>query len=264
MTAPIAISTAIPRSVASDETKFARQDDLYAFPYHHLPWRDASGGLCISRSLGWGAEYLCYLQHVTGIIEGLGARSVLDAGCGDGRLFTMLPASVSRRVGADLSPRAIAYARAFSPTAEWHVGAIDALSEQFDVVTAIEVLEHIPEAIIPSFVRALADRVRPGGHAIVTVPSVVLPLNAKHHRHYDEALLRQQLAHAPTLQVERIEHVIRDDAPVLRWGKLLNNRWWNLDVPALRGVMWRAWWDGARVATPATGRHVVAVLRRDS
>jgi SAM-dependent methyltransferase len=260
MTAAIAIAR--PRAAASDETKFARQDDLYAFPYHHLPWRDASGGLCISRSLGWGAEYLCYLQHVSEIIESLGAHSVLDAGCGDGRLFTLLPDSVTRRVGADLSPRAIAYARAFSPAAEWHVGPIDALAERFDVVTAIEVLEHIPDAMIPSFVQALADRVAPGGHAIVTVPSVLLPLNAKHHRHYDEALLRAQLAHAPSLQVERIEHVIRDDAPVLQWGKLLNNRWWNLDVPALRGAMWRAWWNGARMATPQTGRHVVAVLRR--
>jgi 2-polyprenyl-3-methyl-5-hydroxy-6-metoxy-1,4-benzoquinol methylase len=214
MTAAIAIAR--PRDAASDETNFARQDDLYAFPHHHLPWRDSSGGRCISRSLGWGAEYLCCLQRVSGIIESLGAHSVLDGGCGDGRLFTLLPDSVTRRVGADPSPRAIAYARAFSPAAEWHAGPIDALAERFDVVTAIEVLEHIPDAIIPSFVQSLADRVAPGDHAVVTVPGVVLPLNAKHHRH-DEAL---------------------------------------------RSAMWRAWWNGARMATPQTGRHVIAVLRR--
>ncbi|MBP6772082.1 MAG: class I SAM-dependent methyltransferase [Gemmatimonadaceae bacterium] len=245
-----------------DADKFARQDDLYAFPYHHLPWRDAAGGLSISRSLGWGAEYLCYLHHVSELIVSLGARSILDAGCGDGRLFTVLPASVRRRVGADLSPRAIAYARAFTPNAEWHVGPIDAIDEQFDVVTAIEVLEHIPDAFIPGFVRALADRVAPGGFAIVTVPSTVLPLNAKHHRHYDEQLLGEQLRHAPSLELVRFERVIRDDAGILQWSKLLHNRWWSLDVPALRSRIWRAWWNSARVATPANGRHVLAILRR--
>lgn len=253
-----------PLPLLDDSAKFARQDDLYAFPYHHLPWLDARGGISTSRALGWGAEYLCYLHHVSSIIESLGAKSVLDAGCGDGRLFTVLQPSVTRRVGADLSTRAIAYAKAFSPDAEWYAGSIDDLDEQFDVVTAIEVLEHIPESAIPAFVQSLARRVRPGGYAIVTVPSTVLPLNAKHHRHYDERLLTAQLASAPDLHVIRMERVIRDDAPVLRWGKVLHNRWWNLDVPALRPRLWNAWWNGARVATPENGRHVLAVAQRRS
>src|SRR5688572_22796204 len=96
-----------------------RRDDLHRFPHHHLPHFDAQGGATAMQSLSWGLEYLCYLRHLALLIEELGATSLLDVGCGDARLFQMLPPHVTRRLGIDLSERAIGFARAFNPSEDF-------------------------------------------------------------------------------------------------------------------------------------------------
>lgn len=253
-----------PASASERAAKFNRQDDLYAFPYHHLPHFDAQGGASAVRSLSWGLEYLCYLKHLALLIEQTGAESMLDVGCGDARLFELLPKNVSRRLGIDLSERAIGFARAFNPRDDFRVCAADDVAEQFALVTAVEVLEHIPDDGVSGFLRSLAARVAPGGHAIITVPSVVIPLNAKHYRHYDDALLRAHLeASGAGLRVVSIEHVFRHSGLVHLWLKLFENRVWTLDVKALRRFTWNLVWKHLRVADARSGRHVIALLRKD-
>jgi 2-polyprenyl-3-methyl-5-hydroxy-6-metoxy-1,4-benzoquinol methylase len=244
-------------------TTLTRQDDPYAFPFHHLPHFDADGGATAIRSLASGLEYLCGLRHLALLIEELGASSLLDVGCGDARLFQMLSPNVTRRLGIDPSARAIGFARAFNPRDAFRVCTADAVREQFELVTAVEVLQHIPDDGVSGFLRSLDARVAPGGHAIIMVPSVVTPVSPTHFRHYDERRLRTQVKESGAqLHIVSVEHVFRHRGLAHRWLELLENRFWTIDAKPLRRFTWNLVWNHLRLGTARNARHVVAVLRK--
>ena len=167
------------------EDKFKIQDDLYEFPYHHIPYFDGNGYGRRYRDLQWGFEYLCYLKYAKEIVESLRPSSVLDVGCGTGRFIGLLGDSIHRKVGVDLSERAIAFAKAFHAATkdagiDFHATDASCIAGDFDVVTAIEVLEHIPDAEVPGFLQTLMSRAKSGGHVLLSVPTTNCPLNRKH------------------------------------------------------------------------------------
>lgn len=67
------------------------------------------------------------------------AASLLDIGCATGALLAELPSSYTRRVGIDIQPQMIDYARRFHPQVVFH--ATDArnvsLGQSFDAITCI-------------------------------------------------------------------------------------------------------------------------------
>src|SRR5438067_1310433 len=75
--------------------------------------------------------------------------SILDVGCGEGSLLAFLGPRYRchRMLGLDLSASAIERARQTFPSASYIVGDIGALprGEQFDLVTCIDVLEHVED-----------------------------------------------------------------------------------------------------------------------
>ncbi|HXT36337.1 MAG TPA: class I SAM-dependent methyltransferase [Chloroflexota bacterium] len=78
-------------------------------------------------------------QNVHGeadFVERHGPRSVLDAGCGTGRLARELARRGLETVGVDLDPRMLAVARQKALDLEWHVGDLAAinLGRTFDAV----------------------------------------------------------------------------------------------------------------------------------
>jgi 2-polyprenyl-6-hydroxyphenyl methylase/3-demethylubiquinone-9 3-methyltransferase len=111
--------------------------------------------------LGW-IERLC---------GGLAGKRVLDVGCGGG----ILAESIARRgaaqvLGIDLALKPLRVAELHALEAgieniEYREVAAEALADAqpatFDVVTCMEMLEHVPEPA--SIVRACARLVRPGG-----------------------------------------------------------------------------------------------------
>lgn len=56
--------------------------------------------------------------------------------------------------------------------------------ETFDLVTLIEVLEHIPHDLCSQFLRCLGNLVNPGGALILTVPHKNQKMPRKHYRHF--------------------------------------------------------------------------------
>jgi 2-polyprenyl-6-hydroxyphenyl methylase/3-demethylubiquinone-9 3-methyltransferase len=103
----------------------------------------------------------------------LDGKSALDVGCGAGLLaepLARLGASVS---GLDASPEVIAVARQHAATMglaiDYRVGDVQALEGQFDLVTAMEVIEHVADP--ETFLKALARRLAPGGLLVMSTPN---------------------------------------------------------------------------------------------
>jgi len=99
--------------------------------------------------------------------------SVLDVGCGDGRLATELERAGARVAGADPSRIAIERARAALPGARFEqIGAAGRLpfdDSRFDAVTCIHVMQHVDDTqLILSEMRRV---LRPGGTLAVAVPN---------------------------------------------------------------------------------------------
>jgi SAM-dependent methyltransferase len=100
------------------------------------------------------------------------AVRLLEVGCGTGLVLRAIgerfPAM--QLVGADLSPRALRIARTRLPDSELlelDVRAI-AFRDEFDVVCALDVLEHVDDDL--EVLKRLAAATRPGGGLLVTVP----------------------------------------------------------------------------------------------
>jgi len=105
------------------------------------------------------------------LIEKIGLRgdeTILDIGCGDGKITHHLARRTSGEVvGVDLSPEMIAYAQAAFPEPDFMEMDAQALrfGERFDVVFSNAVLQWVPdhEAVVQGIFRAL----KPGGKAVL-------------------------------------------------------------------------------------------------
>lgn len=100
----------------------------------------------------------------------LAGKSVLDVGCGGGILAEAMAAAGARVTGIDLAEAPLAVARLHllesgRDVDYRRVSAEDLARERpsaYDVVTCMELLEHVPEPA--STVAACATLVKPGGH----------------------------------------------------------------------------------------------------
>jgi 2-polyprenyl-6-hydroxyphenyl methylase/3-demethylubiquinone-9 3-methyltransferase len=102
----------------------------------------------------------------------LAGKRVLDVGCGGGILADAMARQGADVLGIDLSGKALKVAQLHALEAgtkgvEYREASAEALAAQmpgaFDVVTCMEMLEHVPDPA--SVVRAVATLVKPGGWA---------------------------------------------------------------------------------------------------
>ncbi|PPD11070.1 bifunctional 2-polyprenyl-6-hydroxyphenol methylase/3-demethylubiquinol 3-O-methyltransferase UbiG [Methylophilus sp.] len=100
----------------------------------------------------------------------LSGKQVLDVGCGGGILSESMAQRGAQVTGIDLAEKSLQVAQLHAleanVTLEYRCVAVEALAQEkpqtFDVVTCMEMLEHVPDP--SSVVRACAALVKPGGH----------------------------------------------------------------------------------------------------
>ncbi|MDH3787333.1 MAG: bifunctional 2-polyprenyl-6-hydroxyphenol methylase/3-demethylubiquinol 3-O-methyltransferase UbiG [Xanthomonadales bacterium] len=98
-------------------------------------------------------------------------RPILDVGCGGGILAESLARKGGNVTGIDVAPKVLAIARLHLHESGLDVDYRETTIEQqaletpehFDVVTCMEMLEHVPEPA--SVIQSVQELLKPGGHA---------------------------------------------------------------------------------------------------
>jgi 3' terminal RNA ribose 2'-O-methyltransferase Hen1 len=125
------------------------------------------------------------MEHVVALIRELGAASVVDLGCGEGRLLRellKLP-GITRITGVEVAPRVLAGAgdrlrldhmpdvkRQRIELLQGSLVYRDDRLKNFDAAAVVEVIEHMEAERLPAFEAAVFGHARPGA-VIVTTPN---------------------------------------------------------------------------------------------
>ena len=239
----------VKRTTSEEIDKFILQDQEYRFPYHYIfsfsPYKvNLSNNLrlysaiLLKKVLSRIIEY----HHETGK-----PLRILDFGCGDGRLiweilklYNQGMLKIKKIVGVDLSERAILFAKAFTYDNRDIVELYDKdlrklkLKDKFDVIVAMEVLEHIPDKDIESTIEALHKLLDDKEIFIITVPSIFMRKPKKHYRHYNYNLLREQVNKFFEIQ-EWYYHIRK--FPFELYIRLLSNRFFAINSQILLKIL---------------------------
>jgi len=235
-------------------------DDLYAQPYGRAFLNNLEG---TPRYLDWIARLL--RPH-------LGDR-VLEIGAGIGTLAGRLMSTRIEYVATERDPLYLHSLRnRFLRTPSVTVREFDPdrvseseanLGGPFDTVLCVNVLEYVDE---PQLLRALAERIAPGGKLIALVPQGralfgSLDRSLGHKRRYNRAELHQLLS-SSGLQVEHTRQLNKIGAPAW-WvfGRALGNRQINkLTLKIFDKTVW--FWRFIDSLLPWPGLSLIVIARK--
>jgi 2-polyprenyl-6-hydroxyphenyl methylase/3-demethylubiquinone-9 3-methyltransferase len=106
-------------------------------------------------------------------LKPLAGKGAADVGCGAGLLAEPLARLGAQVTGIDAAPETIAAAREHALgqglEIDYRVGGAEALAGGYDLVTSLEVVEHVADPA--AFVGALASAVAEGGLMILSTPN---------------------------------------------------------------------------------------------
>jgi len=142
---------------------------------------------------------------------------LLDVGCGTGYTLSRIRDAMERGTGGeydlfglDLSPEALAFSgeKVAAQFVRGDVGCLPFKGSSFDVVTALDVLEHLESD--REAVSEIARVLRPGGLALLSVPAHPWMFSTHdralgHVRRYSASAFRELLL-ASELSLERLSH----------------------------------------------------------
>jgi 2-polyprenyl-6-hydroxyphenyl methylase / 3-demethylubiquinone-9 3-methyltransferase len=142
-------------------------------------WWDPDGASAMLHKLN--PVRLCYVRDMIDQhfhldehdLKPLGNKTALDVGCGAGLLAEPLARLGAAVTAVDAAPELIEAARAHATAQglaiEYRTLGVEALDGQYDLVTAMEVIEHVADP--QAFVTSLAERLAPGGLLILSTPN---------------------------------------------------------------------------------------------
>ena len=114
------------------------------------------------------------LDWIDRVCGGLAGKRIVDVGCGGGILAESMAARGADVVGIDLSEKPLGVARLHTLESgvqvDYRLVGAETLAREasasFDVVTCMEMLEHVPDPA--STIAACAALAKPGGHVVVS------------------------------------------------------------------------------------------------
>ena len=241
------------------------QEKEYEFPYHYLPEIDNQNW-----HLGkwWfnGLEYLGVLTYVKNIINNLNPKNVLDFGCGDGRLILeMKKNGIQKITGIDISEQALNYAKAFNQSSNKNVNLVSDFNEiknvKFDLIVAMEVLEHIEEKQLPKIIHSLAEILEDEGKFLITVPTLnKKPIPEKHYRHYNLDILNIHVS--PHFKIDEVKYIIKIGFLQKLIRRLMINRFFILNWKPLNSLLRIIYKKFVLNAEEKTGSNLIAILSK--
>jgi 2-polyprenyl-6-hydroxyphenyl methylase/3-demethylubiquinone-9 3-methyltransferase len=140
------------------------EPDKYNTLLEHIPdawWTEQSPLHGLHRLNKIRFDYLCE------VVSNLQGRKVLDVGCGGGILCEDLARAGAVVIGVDPSEKSLAAARAHATTEglaiDYRFGYAEQMdfAAEFDVVTAMDVLEHVQD--LPATLEACVRALKPSG-----------------------------------------------------------------------------------------------------
>lgn len=154
-------------------------DEIEQFASHAGDWWDPDGSEAMLHKLN--PVRLKYLrdmidqhwqidEHIRSPLEG---KSALDVGCGAGLLTEPLARLGAKVTGVDAAPELIEAAREHARSQgleiDYRSAAVEEIDGQFDLVTSMEVIEHVADPA--AFLKALARRLAADGLLILSTPN---------------------------------------------------------------------------------------------
>lgn len=93
-------------------------------------------------------------------------RTVLEYGCGEGRLIAGLTKKFQKYIGVDISPTCIERSKSLQIAgSEFRlIDSLFDLTDKHDCIVSWTVFMHMPEKIFSIVIKHLADLLNPGGH----------------------------------------------------------------------------------------------------
>lgn len=240
--------------------KFDIQNVQYQFPYHYLATLNGNTP-SIKKEINWGFEYLIYINFILKKLDTLQFNSILDIGCGDGYLLNHL-SKECKKYGVDLSKEAIEFANAFSHSAVFELKDIFDIEQKYDVVSLIEVLEHIPDELVEKFVKKSLELVGHNGYFIICVPTTVVPLHTKHYRHYDETLLSRHINVDNTFELIDEYRVYKESLLLKIITKMINNKLFTINCKFILQLFWKWNISSNEIATTRNGKHLIRIYKK--
>ncbi|HEX6218470.1 MAG TPA: bifunctional 2-polyprenyl-6-hydroxyphenol methylase/3-demethylubiquinol 3-O-methyltransferase UbiG [Sphingomicrobium sp.] len=155
------------------------QEEVDQFASHAGDWWDADGSEAMLHKLN--PVRLAYIRDQVDQhwaldehdLKPLAGKSALDVGCGAGLLAEPLARLGAQVTALDAAPELIEAARAHAAgqglAIDYRAMPVEQLNGQFDLVTSMEVIEHVADPA--AFVKALASRLAPGGLLVMSTPN---------------------------------------------------------------------------------------------
>ena len=141
------------------------QEEIDKFGDLAARWWDAKGEFSVLHNIN-----PLRLSYIEQRVEGLSGKVVLDVGCGGGILSESMAVQGATVMGIDMSDPPLHVAKLHLHESDVHVDyqckTVEQVAEEqpqhFDVVTCMEMLEHVPDP--ESVVAACCRAVKPDGH----------------------------------------------------------------------------------------------------